>query len=42
MAQMPDPFPSLFARLKRIEDRLNQRLASSPFFGTPIRPQADG
>ena len=42
MAQMPDPFPSLLARIKRIEDRLNQRLASSPFFGTPIRPQADG
>jgi hypothetical protein len=42
MAQMPDPFPSLLARIKRIEDRLNQRLASSPFFGTGFHPNGHG
>lgn len=42
MAQMPDPFPSLLARIKRMEDRLNQRLASSPFFGTGVHPDGNG
>ena len=42
MAQMPNPFPSLLARIKRIEDRQNQQLASSPFFGTGMHPNGNG
>lgn len=41
MAKQPDPFPSLLARIKRIEEMLRRFLNSSPFFGTGFHPTAD-
>lgn len=42
MSKLPDPFPSLLARIKRLEDLVNRIINGSAFSGTPIRPQADG
>jgi hypothetical protein len=41
MAQMPDPWPALSARLRAIENRLNQHSAKSPFWGTGIHPNGE-
>ena len=39
MPTLPDPFPSLLARIKRIEERLNNR--GSVFSGTGVHPNGN-
>lgn len=39
MSKMPDPFPSLLARIRAIEAKLASK--GSPFFGTGFHPTAD-
>lgn len=38
MAKMPDPQPSLLARIRAIEDQLRRQRSASPFYGTGVRP----
>lgn len=42
MAKMPDPQPSLLARIRKIEEWMRRKDSASPFFGTGMSPNGLG
>ena len=42
MSRLPEPWPTLTARLAKLEEQLRRIGASSPFFGTGIHPNGHG
>jgi hypothetical protein len=42
MSRQPDPWPSLLARLRKIEETLRRIGNASPFFGTGFHPNGQG